>query len=111
MLLIDENLSYKLVERLQTDFPGICCVAKTPELGEGTADEIVWHYAKTNNLAILTKDRDFVEFWQRFGPPPKVVHLEIGNCRLLVTESLLRNNQATIMQFLLSSQSGLQIIK
>lgn len=110
MLLIDENLSYKLVERLQTDFPSICCVAKVTALGEGTADEVVWHYAKTNNLAILTKDRDFVEFWQRFGPPPKVILLDIGNCRLSVMETMVRNNKNTIMQFLNSSNNGLQII-
>ena len=110
MLPIDENLSYKLAARCQDIFPGICCVSKIPELGEGTPDNTVWAYAKTNNMAILTKDKDFIDYWQQFGPPPKVIRLDTGNCRLSILETIIRNNHIKILQFLNNSNNGLLVI-
>lgn len=110
MLLLDENLSYKLVARLIHEFPGIQAVAKVHSLGEGTVDEKVWDYAKTNNLMLVTKDKDFVDYWKRFGPPPKVIKLEIGNCRLSAIESLLKNNRDNITKFL-SNSDGLLVLE
>ena len=56
MLLLDENLSYKLVTRLVHEFPNTQAVAQVENLGVGTSDELVWKYAKTNSLALVTKD-------------------------------------------------------
>ena len=72
MLLLDENLSYKLVSRLMHEFSDVQAVVKVKYLGEGTSDERVWGYAKVNNLILITKDKDFVDYWKRFGPPPKI---------------------------------------
>ena len=58
MLLIDENLSYRLMAKLTSNFPGTVAVAKENSLGEDVSDRKVWEYAKSNNLAILTKDKD-----------------------------------------------------
>lgn len=110
MLLIDENLSYRLEERLQPDFPGTCSVSRIDDLGEGTADEKVWAYAKNHHLAILTKDKDFVAYWRQFGPPPKVIRLDIGNCRLAALEQHVRYHHAQIIRFLQTPNTGLLII-
>jgi predicted nuclease of predicted toxin-antitoxin system len=69
VLLIDENLSYKLAAMLQSDFPGACAVGRV--LGDGTPDKEVWAYAQTNGLAVLTKDKDFVEYWKRMVRRPR----------------------------------------
>ncbi|WLQ14385.1 DUF5615 family PIN-like protein [Hahella aquimaris] len=111
MLLIDENLSYKLAARLAGDFPGTIAVAKAPSLGEGTQDPVVWEYAKTNNLVLVTKDKDFVDYWKRFGPPPKVIRLEIGNSRLSNVEQMIINNKNKILHFISSSNDGLLMLK
>ena len=110
MFLIDENLSWKLVERNSDNFPGVQCVSKTPELGEGTPDEKVWAYAKTCNLAILTKDKDFIDYWKKFGPPPQVRYLNIGNCRLNALEMAIQDNRINIHQCLNSPNDGLLTI-
>ena len=92
------------------EFPNIQAVAKVQSLGEGTIDEKVWVYAKTNNLMLVTKDKDFVDYWERFGPPPKVIKLKIGNCRISAIESLLKNNKDKITKFLADSD-GLLVLE
>ena len=110
MLLLDENLSYKLVTRLVHEFPNTQAVAQVENLGVGTSDELVWKYAKTNSLALVTKDKDFVDYWKRFGPPPKVIKLEIGNCRIKAIELLLKSNKQQIIKFMAGS-FGLLVLK
>jgi len=100
MLLIDENLSYKLVEKLIQHFPGTQAVVNINDLGEGADDQLIWKYAKENNLLLVTKDKDFVNYWKHYGPPPKVVKLNIGNCRLNKVELLLKNNKMEIVSFI-----------
>jgi len=48
VLLIDENLSYRLMAKLTSDFPGTVAVAKENSLGEGVSDRKVWKYAKSD---------------------------------------------------------------
>nr|WP_269783485.1 DUF5615 family PIN-like protein [Marinibactrum halimedae] len=105
--MIDENLSYKLAARLNNDFQDTVAVARLPSLGEGAPDTAVWEYAKEHGLTLLTKDKDFVDYWKRFGPPPKVIRLEIGNSRLQASEALVRNNKNLIFQFINTPQQGL----
>ncbi|MGI9282254.1 MAG: DUF5615 family PIN-like protein [Endozoicomonas sp.] len=111
MFLIDENLSYKLAARLEDDFMGIEAVSKVTSLGEGSSDEQVWKYAKNHQLAILTRDKDFVDYWSRLGPPPKVIHLIITNSRLSAIESLIKQNRILIHQFLSENNNGLLRIR
>jgi predicted nuclease of predicted toxin-antitoxin system len=105
MLLIDENLSYKLVSRLNITFPGIKSVVNTDSLGEGSDDNLVWQYAKSNNLVVVTKDKDFVDYWKNYGPPPKVIKLNIGNCRLNKVELFLKENKKYILEFIASNDA------
>ncbi|WP_422135457.1 DUF5615 family PIN-like protein [Endozoicomonas sp. ALD040] len=111
MILIDENLSYKLAARIEADYKGTQAVSRVESLGEGAPDRLVWEYAKAHNKAILTKDKDFVDFWSRFGPPPKVIHIKIGNARLPALESLISNNRSRINQFLTETNDGLLTIQ
>ena len=62
MLLLDENLSYKLVSRLSHEFPDIQAVIKVIDLGDGASDTRIWEYAKSNSLVLFTKDKDFVNY-------------------------------------------------
>jgi predicted nuclease of predicted toxin-antitoxin system len=45
-------------------------------------DDEIWNYAKENNLTIITKDKDFSNRILFNTPPPKVIHLKIGNLKL-----------------------------
>jgi predicted nuclease of predicted toxin-antitoxin system len=40
-----------------------------------------WTHARDNDLAIVTKDADFSQRIVLSAPPPRIVHLRIGNIR------------------------------
>ena len=110
MLLLDENLSHKLVSRLIHEFPDIQAVIKVVDLGEGASDTRVWEYAKSNSLVLVTKDKDFVNYWERFGPPPKLIKLNIGNCRINAIKLLLEANKDQIDRFM-AGNDGLLVLE
>ena len=55
-LLFDENLSPKLPSRLSALFPNSLHVRDVDM--KATVDNIVWDYAKGNDLMIVSKDTD-----------------------------------------------------
>ena len=50
-------------------------------IGVSPQDGAVWDYAKTEFLAIVSKDTDFSDRILVSQPPPWVAHLRIGNPR------------------------------
>lgn len=51
-------------------------------LGLGMApDEQIWQFAKTEGYGIVTMDEDFQHLSARFGSPPQVVWVRLGNVR------------------------------
>ena len=59
-LLLDENLSRKLVSKLAALFPGSTHVALE---GRGSAsDQEVWQFAQTQDFIVVTADADFANW-------------------------------------------------
>lgn len=75
-ILLDENMPGRL--RIPTDLP----VIHVASLGESSTDREIWLFAKAHDLAILTKDADFAFMIASDNPPPRIVHLRVGNMRL-----------------------------
>ena len=73
--LFDENLPRCL--RFTPSLP----ITHVATLGMSHADAAVWAYAKAESLAIVSKDADFSDRILLSQPPPRVVHLRIGNLR------------------------------
>ncbi|MCA9845983.1 MAG: DUF5615 family PIN-like protein, partial [Dehalococcoidia bacterium] len=42
-------------------------------------DSEAWDFAREHGYAIVSKDADFRDMAPRLGPPPKVIHLDVGN--------------------------------
>ncbi len=96
-LLLDHNISHKLVARLEDVFPGS---TQTRLLNFGrTGDSQLWLFAKTNGFVFVTKDRDLAELAILRGAPPKVIWLRIGNCKTPVVERILRSSIDAIADF------------
>jgi predicted nuclease of predicted toxin-antitoxin system len=72
-LLLDENLSRKLVARLAELYPESAHVANVGLLA--SPDRAVWDLARTQDFVIVSTDSDFYELATTIGPPPKVVWL------------------------------------
>jgi predicted nuclease of predicted toxin-antitoxin system len=96
-LLFDENLSPKLVLLLADLFPNSVHV-RDVEL-KAADDLTVWHYAKTNNLVIVSKDSDMHQRSFVFGAPPKIVWVRLGNCSTSDVVRLLRRHIRALEAF------------
>ncbi len=76
-LLLDENLSRRLVPALQARFPGSSQVAL---LGlECATDAALCEYADALGYVLCSKDDDFHRLVAARGYRPKLVHLALGN--------------------------------
>ncbi len=76
-LLLDENLSRRLVPFLQHDYSGSSQVVLQGL--EAALDSEIWEVAKANNFVIVTRDADFEEMSMVLGQPPKIVWLKTRN--------------------------------
>ena len=96
-LLLDQNISRKLVKELEDLFPGSNHVYP---LGlHKTSDERIWNYARDNGFTIVTQDSDFNERSLVYGYPPKVVWLRTGNISTQNIERLLKQHSQDIISF------------
>jgi len=76
-LLLDENLSRRLVPALQARFPGSSQVTL---LGlERATDAHLCEHAAQHGFVICTKDDDFQRLVAARGYRPRLVHLALGN--------------------------------
>jgi predicted nuclease of predicted toxin-antitoxin system len=104
-LLLDENLSPRLVQRLSPLFSGLTHVR---EVGLKQAqDEDIREWAKANDFAVVSTDSDFVALARRFSWPPKVIHLEQCDFPLREIEDLLRRSAVRITEFQKDPSNGL----
>lgn len=106
--LFDQNLSHRLIERLEDLFPN-CSHVRYEGLQEAD-DEQVWNYAALHNFVIVTKDDDFDQRIRRFGWPPKIIWINVGNCTTKLVEDQLRANTDEIRKFYESAENGMLII-
>ncbi len=88
--LIDANLPYLFSLWKSNDFLHVV------EIDDELSDEEIWNYAKENSLTIITKDADFSNKIIFKTPPPKVIHLKIGNLKMQELHSFLRKNWTEI---------------
>jgi predicted nuclease of predicted toxin-antitoxin system len=95
-LLIDENLSERLVRDLADLFPSDHVIPLG--LGGGP-DRLIWERAAADEYVIVTRDEDFHRLSVLFGPPPKVIWIRLGNCATGEVARLLRMRVAEIRAF------------
>ena len=77
LFLIDVNLPYKVPSWKGRNFIHVL------DLNPKMSDNAIWEYGQKNNLTIISKDADFSNRIMLFQPPPKVIHLKIGNMKLV----------------------------
>jgi predicted nuclease of predicted toxin-antitoxin system len=49
------------------------------DIDETLPDQLIWEYARENGLTIISKDSDFSNRILLTEPPPKVIHIRLGN--------------------------------
>ena len=104
-LLLDENLSRRLLPALQADFPGSSQVSL---LGLEQADDRgIWEYARVHDYVIVTKDEDFHDLQTAWGYPPKIVLLALGNSTNQVVLRALTTSAVQLRESLADERIGL----
>ena len=84
--IVDVNLPYKFKLWHNKRFQHV------REINDEWSDTQIWQYAKERNLTIITKDVDFSNRIVTAEPPPKVIHLKVGNMRLAEFRKFMFNN-------------------
>ena len=96
-LLLDQNLSPRLVRTLEAVYPGSSHVRL---VGLRDADDaVVWEFARDHDFIIVSKDSDFHQRSFVFGFPPKVIWIRRGNCPTTDIEKVFRERQSSILEF------------
>jgi predicted nuclease of predicted toxin-antitoxin system len=106
-LLFDQNLSFKLCQRLTDLFPGSSQVRL---LGLAEADDrTIWRHAGAGGFVLVSLDADFAEMAGLLGPPPKVIWLRCGNQPTAAIEDLFRGHSELISTFENDASACLEI--
>lgn len=88
--LIDTNLPYYFSRWRSEDY------LFQRDFDPAAPDTDVWNYACENNLTIVTKDRDYADRILLSTPPPRIIHLKIGNLRMRAFHEFIDGQWATI---------------
>lgn len=99
-LLLDENLSRRLVPFLQASYPQSTHVVLIGM--EHADDRILWQYAKQNDFVLVSRDADFYDLGLVHGAPPKLVWLKTGNQHKAATLAALLENSEVIHRTLIT---------
>ncbi len=107
-LLLDENLSSRILSEVLDLYPGSSHVGL---LGlSQTSDSIIWEQAKSNSFCIVSKDADFQQRSLLFGAPPKIIFLKVGNCSTQRIVAVLRGNKTVITTFWMDEDASLLVL-
>jgi predicted nuclease of predicted toxin-antitoxin system len=96
-LLLDENLSVRLLQPLTELFPGSEHIRNLKRAC--TTDRLLWDLAGSGSFILTTRDEDFVGMSVLQAAPPKVVWLNVGKSRNAVIAALLQTHATDIERF------------
>jgi predicted nuclease of predicted toxin-antitoxin system len=105
MLLLDENISHRIITSLAPSFTGI---KHTKDITTtGAADDAVWKVSLDNNLTIVTFDADYENMLTLRGFPPKVIWFRFGNSTNKVIIDTLLFHETLIKDFIKNKALGI----
>ena len=77
-LLLDENISWRLVSKLKQYFDEVTHI-NFVDISQPVSDKQIWNFALENSFIIITNDADFIDLMNLYNFPPKVVLLKTNN--------------------------------
>jgi predicted nuclease of predicted toxin-antitoxin system len=100
MLLIDANLSFRILKKIASFYPDALHVSRIP-LPHPSIDPVIWQWAGNNGCTlIVSQDTDFKDLVQQYGPPPKVIYLRVGNTSTEAVSQFLIEKHNEIIAFI-----------
>lgn len=105
-LLLDENLSWRLVKKLSNNFATVTHVSSLP-LNQPASDISIWNFAKAEGYTIVSKDDDFEKLVLLKKAPPKFIFLKIFNLDTNNIADLIIENKDIISAFFTSKENDI----
>ena len=105
-LLLDANISYRLVKLILVDYPQSVHV-NSPALHIPQQDIGIWDYALLHDYTIVTFDEDFYNLYTIKGFPPKIILLRSRNKTTLELAQFLILFKSSIQSFVNDETLGL----
>ena len=105
-LLLDANLSWRLISPLKSAF-GECIHVNNTSLSPPAKDFDIWRFAKENGYTIITQDSDFLNYLETKGYPPKLVLIRVGNINTEQMKKILLQAKQSIIELLNNDEYGL----
>jgi len=97
-LLFDQNISFRITQKLEDYFPG-CRHVSDCKLSD-CEDLEIWNFAKENEFVIVTFDADFYDISIINGHPPKIIWIRTGNLSTLEMAQIMIDNYLSIHTFM-----------
>ena len=97
-LLFDQNISYRIVAKLQPFFEQ--CKQVTQVGLANSTDAEIWQYAYNKGYAIVTFDADFYDISLLNGHPPKIIWIRTGNMPTAELAEMLIEQKDDMASFL-----------
>jgi predicted nuclease of predicted toxin-antitoxin system len=108
-LLLDENISDRIVRIISDQFPDSTHVKA---VGLMRADDsAIAEWAKQHEFTVVSKDTDFYQRAVALGSPPKFIWLRVGNCTTGTIVDLLRKHGAIIREFIASENETVLVLE
>ena len=104
-LLLDANLSWRLVKSISLEFPETNHVNEL--MTQPATDTAIWNIALQQGFIIVTNDEDFLNLLLAKGFPPKIILLKSGNQSNLYLINLLIKNKEAIEKLFSSEDIGI----
>jgi predicted nuclease of predicted toxin-antitoxin system len=101
-LLLDENLSARLLPALMDVFPGSDHV-RTLRL-ERISDSALWELAGDGDYVLTTREEDLIGTSVLRGTPPKILWLNTGHSRNPVIAALIKSHALDIERFVADAE-------
>ena len=97
-LLFDQNISYRITQKLKDYFPG-CSHVSESKLND-CEDLEVWKFARENDFVIVTFDADFYDISMINGYPPRIIWIRTGNLSTDEIVQIMIDNRISISAFI-----------
>ncbi len=108
ILWVDAQLSPHLAPWL-TDALGVEAYSARWLGYRDASDEDIFAAARDGGAIVLTKDRDFPDLLERYGPPPKVIWVTMGNTTNARMREVLQRLLPTALELLAKGESLVEL--
>lgn len=108
-LLLDANLSHRILTALADEFPNS---AHVRDFGlQRASDDEIWRYARDNAFMIVTLDSDFYDLSVLRGAPPRVVWLRSADTATEALARLLRRHVGRLREFSTDADTSCLVLR